>query len=131
MGGVEHPEAALVAAVRVSRYEFAPVRVDECGRKYLELPDPLPKKIRRDDVSRVVGTGDSVHSLAALAYESLRDREEDIRPESFFDVIAEANDLIDVTEKLVNGTRIRIPSARAIQEEIRVAPRFFRRNTVT
>lgn len=117
--------------VRISRYEFATPHQDEQGRKFLDVPDPPIKKIRRDDTRVVVGTGDTLFTLAWRAYKSMLNREQDIRPTSFFDVIAQMSDVVDAAAPLPEGKEMRVPSVRAIQEEIRVPPPFFRRNTVT
>lgn len=116
-------------AVRFSRYEFAEPHEDECGRTFLDVPDPLPKRVRPDDVRVVVGLGDTLHTLAWRRFEAIKSEEEDIRPTSLFDVIAESNDVVDADQPLEPGTVIRIPSIRAVLEEIRVPPPFFRRST--
>lgn len=117
--------------VRFSRYEFANVHQDECGRTFIDVPDPLPKRIRRDDARIQVGLGDTLHTLAWRAYEAVKDEEQDIRPTSLFDVIAQNNDVVDADQPLSPGTIVRIPSVRAVLEEIRVSPPFFARNRVT
>lgn len=112
-------------AVRLSRYEFAPVEEDDHGRTYLDVPDPLPRRVRSDDLRFVVGDSDNLWSVAWRAYEALLDREQDIGPSRFFWVIGEINDIVDGRAPIPAGTVLRIPSIRSLTEEILVPPRFF------
>jgi len=117
-------------ATQLSRYEFAPVETDDDGNVFLDVPDPIKKVVRADDLRTVVTEGDTLHTLAWRAYKALKDTEKDIRPTAFFDVIAQANDIVDAVEKLENGSRLRIPSAATVIGEIRTPPAFFSRSRV-
>lgn len=132
MGRLQRFEEGLVPAVRYSRYEFAPVHQDELGRTFLDVPDPLPKRVRRDDIRVVSGAGDTLHSMAWRAYKSLLDTsEQDVGPSRFYWVVGENNGIVNPTKELPLGSLVRIPSLESLVGEILVAPRFFARNSVT
>jgi len=109
-----------VAAVRLTRNEFAPVERDEEGNLFLDVPDPIPVVPRPDDLRRTIQDGDTVFSLAWLAYRTTLNVEQDIRPTGFYDVIAQVNGVVDVTEPLPTGKVFRIPSVQALTGAIRV-----------
>jgi len=111
-----------VPATRLSRYEFAPVHEDEDGRTFFDVPDPLRRIVRKDDARVIVAAGDTVHRIAWRAYRVMIDPEQDIRPTSFFDVVAQMNDVVDVTEPLEPDKIIRVPSIQALVGEIRASP---------
>lgn len=114
-----------MAAVRVSRYEFASPYRDEQGRIFLDVPDPLPKSVLLRGASRrVVVESDTLWSIAWAAYESLLDREQDIRPTSFFDVVGDANDIVDPTALLPAGATFFVPSIEVLLGDVRVPPPF-------
>lgn len=112
-------------AVRLSRYQFAAVHVDECGRKFLDVPDPISRRNRRTDITVIVGEGDSLFALAWRAFREMLDREQDIRPSGFYWVIGQINAVVDPTEPLPIGKSIRIPSVDVLNGEILAPPRFF------
>ncbi len=113
-------------AVRLSRYEFAPVETDECDRIFLDVPPPPTKEVLLRNPDRVVvGEGDTVFTIAWRVYTDLLDREQDIRPTSFYDVICHANDIVDPTEPLEIGRILFIPSIQTIVGDVRVPPPFF------
>ncbi len=138
--GHEQPrpqEGDLVPAARLSRYEFAPIEVDTCGRVFLDVPDPIPRVVRPSDLRAMPGQGDTLFGVAWKAYRDLLDREQDIRPTSFWDVIAQVNNLIDARPILVNGDLtlepgkvLRVPNIENLTSEIRVPPAFFETGTV-
>lgn len=109
--------------VRLSRYEFANTFVDEKGRKYLDVPDPISKAILRRGASlRTVQESDTLWSLAWLAYEPLLDTEQDIRPTSFFDVIGDANDIVNPLAPLPTKSTFYLPTIEVLQGDVRVRP---------
>ncbi len=112
-------------ALPLSRYEFASVEEDECGRTFLDVPDPISKRVDRDDLRTVIGKGDEVGSLAWKFYKATLDPRLDVRPSSFFWVVAQFNDVVDVTEELPIGRIFRAPSLQRLVSEITVAPPFF------
>ena len=121
-------------ATPLSRYEFAPVEVDECGRTFLDVPDPITPRSRPSDLRTTSVQGDIPHVFAWRAYRSMLDPDpvRDLRPTRFWDVVAEYNGLIDAVpflegEGLVipNGTSIRVPDVDVLLGEIRVPPPFF------
>lgn len=119
-------------AVRLSRYEFAPVEVDSNGRTYLDVPDPISRKVRSDDRRGVAGQADTLFGFAWKGYRQLLDPEQDIRPTSFWDVIAQVNNLIDAIPVLEDGEItlepglvLRVPSTEVLLGEIRVPPPFY------
>jgi len=116
-----------VPAVRLSRYEYAPVEQDECGRLFLDVPDPIARTSRLDDARILTGEGDTIFALAWRAYESTLDREQDIRPTGFYWVIAQMNDFVDLDQVLSipNASRVRVPSVQTLVGDILVPPRFF------
>lgn len=115
-------------AVRLSRYEFAPIHEDACGRRFLDVPDPVSRRPSLDDIRHIVGEGDTLFTIAWRYYRSLLDRESDIGPSRFFWVIAQANSIVDVTAKLKPGRELRIPSVANLETEILAPPRFFDRS---
>jgi len=121
-----------VPALTLSRYEFAPVEVDACNRTFLDVPDPIRRVTRPSDLRAVAGDTDTLFGFAWRAYEDLNDPEQDIRPTSFWDVIAQINNLIDPLPlyddqdlTVPSGTVLRIPDVDALIGEIRVPPPFF------
>ena len=112
-------------AVRLSRYEFAASEVDEFGRKFLDVPDPIPRRTFVDDDLPKVGQGDDLFTLAWTAYRSALDREQDVRPSGFFWVVAQANDIVDAAAPLAVGSRLRVHSVETLFGEILVPPPFF------
>ena len=119
-------------ATRLSRYEFAAVEVDSCGRTFLDVPDPISRSVRSSDLRGISGETDTLFGFAWKAYRDLLDREQDIRPTSFWDVIAQMNNLIDAVPvyeegrlTLVPGTDLRVPSIEVLLGEIRVPPPFY------
>lgn len=126
-----------MAATRLSRYEFAPVEVDDQNRTFLDVPNPIPRVLRSDDLRTITGEGETLRHVAWRAYRDLNDPdEEDLRPTSFWDVIAEVNLLIDAVPvlegdtKIPTGTVLRIPNTENLLGEIRVPPAFYERSTV-
>lgn len=120
-----------MAAVRLSRYEFASIETDACGRRFLDVPDPISKIPDLDDIRHIVGEGDTLFSIAWKYYRSMLDRESDIGPSRFYWVIAQANSIVDVTEKLRPGLELIIPSVARLESEILAPPRFFDRSQTT
>lgn len=112
-------------ALPLSRYEFASVHQDECGRTFFDVPDPISRRVDRDDLRTTVGSGDTVHSLAWKFYKATVDRRLDVRAVNFFWVVAQFNDVVDVTEDLPAGRTLRAPSLQRLQGEITVPPQFF------
>ena len=115
-------------AVRLSRYEYAPVHQDEHGRLFLDVPDPIPRRNRNDDTRAIIGHGDTLYALAWRAYRETLDREQDIRPTGFFWVIAQLNDVVDATVDPEAGTVFSIPSVQSLVGEILAPPKFYDRN---
>jgi hypothetical protein len=111
--------------VSLDRDEFANVWKDDQGRLFLDVPDPLPKAILLRGATRKVATrGDTLWSLAWIAYQALLDPEKDIRPTSFFDAIAEANDVVDPLAELPYGKVVFLPSIEVVLGELRAPPAF-------
>ena len=115
-------------ALPLSRYEFASVHEDECGRTFLDVPDPISRRVDRDDLRKTIGSGDELGSLAWNLYKATLDPRLDVRPSSFFWVIGEFNDVVDATEDLPVGKIFRAPSLQRLVSEITVAPPFFSDN---
>lgn len=118
-------------AVPLSRYEFVQVEQDDEGRTFLQVPDPLPTRSFVDDQIHIVGEGETLFSIAWNAYKELLDEEKDIRPSGFWWVIADINGIVDATEPLQVGSRLRIPSVDTLLGELLVPPQFFTRNRET
>lgn len=114
--------------LRLSRYEFASVEKDECGRPFLDFPEPIRIRSRRDDGRPLVGEGESLFTLAWKAYRSMLNYEQDVRPSGFFWVIGEANTILDAAAPLKTGVRFRVPSVETLDTEILVPPPFFGRD---
>lgn len=112
-------------APRLSRYEFAPVEVDEQGRPFLDVPEPPARVSRNDDSRPIVGEGDDLFTVAWRAYKAMLDPEQDVRPTGFFWVVAQFNDVLDAAAPLAQGRRLRVPSVEALNSEVLVPPRFF------
>lgn len=111
-------------AVSLDRDEFANVFKDELGRTFLDVPDPVPKAVLLRGASRRVSQGgDTLWSLAWAAYQALLDPEKDIRPTSFFDAIAEANDVVNPLAPLPAGV-IFLPSIEVVLGELRAPPAY-------
>lgn len=118
--------------VRLTRNEFAPIEQDEDGNTFVDVPVPVSKSaLLRGAQAVTVVEGDTLWSIAWAAYQKLQDPEQDLRPTSFYDVIAEANDIVDVLAPLKVGSTIFVPTPEVIFGEVRVPPPFYRRNTVT
>jgi len=99
---------------------------------FLDVPDPIARVVRSTDIRGIAGETDSPFTLSWKAYRELLDREQDIRPTGFWDVIAQVNNLIDAvpvlesgTVNIEPGTVVRIPNIEALMGEIRVPPLFF------
>lgn len=119
-------------ATRGSRYEYVAVYQDPQGRLYTDVPTPMDKTVLLRDASRYIAkAGDTPWSIAWKFYKATLDREQDFRPTSFFDVICQANDILDPFARIVEGKIILVPRLEVIQGEIRVPPPFFSRNVVT
>lgn len=120
-------------AVRLSRYEFADVHEDACGRKFLDVPDPIPRRVRRDDRRTIAGEGDTVFAVAWRAFRATLDREQDVRPSGFYWVIAQVNGIVGLAGVITveKGATLRVPSVENLLGEVLVAPAFYARNTVT
>lgn len=132
MGGERGPEEeALVPGLRFSRLEFATPHQDEDGNLFLDVPDPIARRPSRRDKRVPVGTGDDLHKVAARAFRAMLDPEQDVGPSRFFWVIAQLNDVVDVTLPLAEGDRLRVVSIQTLTGEILVRPAFSRRSTVT
>ena len=118
-------------AVRLSRYEFAPVERDECARTYLDVPDPLPRQQYGDDKRVLVAEGDTLHRIAWDSYKAMLDRspDQDVGPSRFFWVVGELNDRVDLEDHArlldAHGTFFRVPSVATLQGEFLVPPRFY------
>ena len=119
-------------AARLSRYEFAPTEVDSCQRKFLDVPDPIPRVTRQSDLKLTTGEGDTLFGVAWKAYRKILNREQDIRPSGFWDVVAQVNNLIDARRVFLEGTLLvepgtvlRVPNIENLIGEIRVPPLFF------
>lgn len=111
-------------AVSLDRDEFANVFKDELGRLFLDVPDPTPKAVLLRGASRRVSTGgDTLWGLAWAGYQALLDVEQDIRPTSFYDAIAEANDVVDPLAPLPAGV-IFVPSIEVVLGELRTPPSY-------
>jgi hypothetical protein len=111
--------------VSLDRDEFANVNKDDQGRLFLDVPDPTPKAVLlRGATRRVASQGDTLWSLAWVAYQSLLDPEKDIRPTSFFDAIAEANDIVDPLAELPFGKVVFLPSVEVLLGEFRAPPAY-------
>lgn len=117
-------------ALPLSRYEFAEVHQDELGRTFLDVPDPISKRLDRDDFRTIIGQGDTLGSLAWKFYKATLDRRLDVRAVNFFWVVAEFNDVVDATEALPIAKTFRAPSLQRLQGEITVPPQFFSANEV-
>jgi hypothetical protein len=112
-------------AVRLSRYEFANVFKDEKGRLFLDVPDPTSKDVLLRGASRRAARAvDTLWSLAWAEYQALLDREQDIRPTSFFDVVGLANDIVDPVAPIADGKVVLLPSAEVILGDVRIPPPF-------
>lgn len=117
---------------RLSRYEYAPVELDADGRPFLDVPVPVPKSILLRGAARVVvGEGDTLWTIAWRYYKDLLDRSQDVRPTSFFDVIGQANDVVDAFAPLELGRTFFVPSVEVLLGEVRVPPTFYRRSSIT
>ena len=116
-------------ALRLSRYEFAAVEKDDCGRPFLDFPRPLTIGSRSDDGRPQVGEGDSLFTLAWKAWRDTLDYEQDVRPSGFFWVIGELNVILDAAAPLKVGQRLRVPSTSTLDTEILAPPPFFERQT--
>jgi len=111
-------------ALRQTRYEYATVHEDECGRTFLDVPAPI-KRVKIDDDERVTpGAGTTLFTLAWLAYETMLDRETDIRPSGYWWAIALDNDILDPTQPLP-AVELVIPSVESVEDELLVPPPFF------
>lgn len=109
--------------VRFSRYEFCDVHTDDKGRIFLDVVPPVPKNILlRGAARRTVQDGDTLWSLAWLGYQHILDREQDIRPTSLFDVVADANDVVDPLAPLPVGTIFFLPTLETVYGDVRVPP---------
>lgn len=106
---------------RFSRHTFARgFRDPEDDAFMLEDPEPFPFRERADNRTHVVAEGDTLFSIAALAFPSYP------RPDGFFWIIADYQPppprgigvIIDPTRKLPVGATIFIPSERLLEEEI-------------
>ena len=117
-------------AVPLSRYEFVAVEQDEQGRTFLQPPDPLPKTVFQDEEFVTTREGETFFSLAFRRYRELADDLQDILPANFFWVLADLNDIVDVTKPIPVGTRLRIPSTEALLSVYTAPPPFFSRNNV-
>lgn len=118
-------------AVRLSRYAFANAFVDELGRVFLDVPDPISKGVLcRGASRRTVLESDTLWTIAWAAYESLLDREQDIRPTGFFDVIGDANDVVDPIAPLPAGRTFFVPTIEVLLGDVRVRPPFSAANRV-
>lgn len=117
-------------AVRLSRYEFAPVQTDENGRTFLDVPEPVKLSVRFDDIRHTVSVGDTLFNLAYRYYLPMLNTNpnEDVRPSGFWWVIAEANGIVDPTDDLKIGTELRIPGLRTLENEILAPPPFLIRD---
>ena len=115
-------------ALPLSRYEFADVHVDDDGRTFFDVPDPISRRMQPDDSRTTIGQGDTSESLAWRFYRALLDPELAIRPAGFFWVIAQFNDVTDATIPLESGVIMRAPSIQRLQGEITAPPQFFSGN---
>lgn len=128
-----------MGAVHFSRYEFVPVAQDiaETIRPgiaaiFLDVPYPTPKKTLLQDAPRVSsGAGESPWSLAWKLYNSIVDYEQDIRPTSLFDVVCNANDILDPNAPIPTNAPLLLPRLDVIQSSVRIAPPFYQANTIT
>lgn len=128
-----------MAAVHLGRYEFALVEVDECGRKFLQVPEPISRRQFPGDERRLTREGDTFFNISAREYQELLDPAPDVRPEGFWWVLAELNGESIVSEtwldlletRLPIAKRIRTPAVEDLLAEILVSPPFFERNRTT
>lgn len=117
-----------MGVVRLSRYEFADVHQDAQGHVFLDVVPPVPKSvILRGAAQKVLRDGDTLWSLAWLAYQQILDREQDIRPTSFFDVIADANDVVNPIAPLSTYLQPKqsvffLPTLEVLLGDVRVPP---------
>lgn len=120
-----------MARLRYTRNEYAPAATDPQGRTFLHVGAPLSKQTLLRGARRyVVREGDTLWTIAWAAYREVLDQEQDLRPTSFFDVIATANDIVDPLAPLAEGSIMFIPSIEILFSEVRVPPVFYRRDVV-
>lgn len=117
-------------ALRGSRYEFAPVEIDDQGRPFLDVPAPIKVPPSRDETRPLVDGGDTLGRLAWVAYKAVRDRRQGIRPSGFFWVVGMVNEQLDGFAPLPAGERFRIPSVSTLLEDILAPPAFFSKDEV-
>ncbi len=114
-----------------SRYQFVGVHTDERGRLFGDVPDPATKRKFPDDAVVTIGEGDTLHQLAWARFRAKLDPAKDIRPTTWWYLIGEINGVTDPLQPLPAGEVFRLPSVEVLDGVYLIAPRFFRRNTVT
>lgn len=97
-----------------SRYSFCQALRDEEGRTYLTERVPFGFRVLADTYLHTVVQGDTLFALAGRHYAGLP------RPSGLWWVIADfqPEPILDPTIALVPGSRLFIPSLRAVQELI-------------
>lgn len=100
---------------KFSRHEFTEELTNDDGKRYLSERVPYRYYPHEDNVTRTVGQGDSLFTLAGSVYAGLTDR-----PAGLWWVLADfqIDPIIDPTLRLEIGRVIVCPSQRTVQEEI-------------
>ena len=109
-----------------SRYRLCDGLFDADGMLYLSMPEPFVYRELPDTLEYTVKEGDTLFTIASRAYETLKsapglirkgvgnlywviaDFQPDPRPDACF----------DPTLRLIAGTKLFVPSARVVQEQI-------------
>jgi len=119
-----------MAKVKLSRYEYEPVHKDRHGKLYLTAPIPIKRHLVDFDQVYITGVGETVHSISWKFFQAFKDIEFDVRPSGFFWAIAYANEIVDVTTPIPEGTSVIIPSTLSIQSSWLSPPPFLKRDVV-
>lgn len=99
---------------RMSRHSFCAGLTDAAGAFFLEDAEPFGFQDFPDTVPHIVGSQDTLFTLAGIAYAVFE------RPAGLWWVIADfqPDPILDPFVKLVEGSTIYVPSVRVVQEFI-------------